>query len=161
VYCVHETDFKFVAVAPLPSLSQHTPGQHVRWEIIELFHLPFIHTGQIGDDTCLLPFVQEMSMYQQISRQYIADNTEQEDPDSDTYLKFWRQNVLTLPHFSLLARKMAACSPSSATVERLFSILASFNDNQSNALADYAKARTMIRYNYNFRQRSDYWNEQA
>jgi hypothetical protein len=79
-------DFKFVAVTPLLSLAQHTHGQHVRGEIIELFNLPFIHTGQIGDVTCLLPFVQEMTTYQQISRQFIADNSEQEDSVSDTYL---------------------------------------------------------------------------
>jgi len=68
-------------------------------------------------------------------------------------LSFWKANVLTTPNFALLARKIACLSPSSATVERLFSLLNSFNDNQANALADYAKARCLIRYNNIFRER--------
>ena len=100
----------------------------------------------------LIPFVDELPTYQLLSQEFDAGRTPEDDKLTDGCLLFWKQNVITLPAFSELAQKMAACSPSSATVERLLSLLSTFHDNQSNALADYAKARTMIRYNYNFRR---------
>jgi hypothetical protein len=83
---------------------------------------------------------------------------EQEDTQrehADVYLSLWKEHVLELPVFSNLTRKMLSCSPSSATVERLFSLLECFDDDSSSSLADMAKARAIMRYNHNFRNRVD------
>ena len=149
-------DYKFIANTPLPSIIHHVPGEMIRGEIIYLFHLPFFPTG---NDVYLQPFIDELKSYQENSITYIDERNNEnddssDDDSSDSYLHFWSQNVITLPNFSDLAFKMVTCTPSSATVERLFSLLSCFNDNQTTALADYAKARTMIRYNHNFRSKT-------
>jgi hypothetical protein len=144
-------NYKFISKTPYQSLVQREPGGIIVGEIQLLFKL-------IGgdSDTSLSPFIDELRLYQERSIQFVGRiNVDNHDP-SEHILDFWKENVLTLPNFAELARRIACCSPSSATVERLFSLLASFNDNQQSALADYAKARTMIRYNQIFR---DHRNE--
>ena len=121
----------------------------IRGEIIELYNLSYF---QGGNDLFLMPFVEELPTYHVLCQEFVGQRIPEDDNTTDSCLLFWQQNVITLPIFSELAWKMATCSPSSATVERLFSLLGTFHDNQANALADYAKARTMIRYNYNFRR---------
>jgi hypothetical protein len=160
-------NFKFIAQTPMQSLLQlpTLPGDIIRGEIIQLYNLPFIARGR--NDIYLKPFIEELPKYRNICLDYVNDHgfedlaviDEEEPADkmdmSDAYLDFWKRNVLELPTFSNLARKMLSCSPSSATVERLFSLLSCFDDNSSSSLADMAKARTIIRYNHNFRSRKD------
>jgi len=142
-------DYRFIAKTPYESIVHTLPNNQVQGEIVQLLHLPFIL-----NDIHLQPFVVEMQSYHEISRATVQSQTGEEDDDpAKNILCFWKRNVLTLPNFAELARKIACLSPSSATVERLFSLLSSFNDNQGSALADYAKARCMIRYNHIFRER--------
>ncbi len=158
-------NYKFIAKTPIQSLLQQptVPGDLIRGEIVHLYSLPFIVRGR--NDQFLQPFVDELPKYRSLCTAYVnqntivdEDNNDEQQADtkgetSDIYLEFWKHQVLELPIYSNLARKVLSCSPSSATVERLFSLLSCFDDNSSSSLADMIKARTMMRYNYNFRDR--------
>lgn len=158
-------NYKFIAKTPLDALVQLPthPNEMIRGEIIYLYSFPFIDRSQ--NDKFLKPFIDELPTYQSLCEKYVNEEKEEEEDnnaeeeeqkeknEADRFLLFWKQNVLTIPKFAELAKRILSCTPSSATVERLFSLLSSFNDNQSSALADYAKGRTMIRYNQNFRNK--------
>jgi hAT family C-terminal dimerisation region len=64
-------------------------------------------------------------------------------------LVFWKMFRLELPNLSALARLCMTLTPSSASVERVFSILkSSFTVNQMTfALEDYTAASVMLQYN--------------
>ena len=69
------------------------------------------------------------------------------DPTRDIS-EWWRQRKIDLPNWSALAFKVALFQPSSAGVERIFSMLDHlFTDEQTAALADYRTAAIMVRYN--------------
>ena len=54
-----------------------------------------------------------------------------------------------LPHWSQTARLLSLVQPSSATAERVFSLLkASFNDRQLSPLEDELEASIMLYYNH-------------
>ena len=62
-------------------------------------------------------------------------------------------NSVRLPHWASLVMKLLLIQPSSASAERVFSLLNNaFNDQQDNALEDYLEASVMIRYNKAKRQ---------
>ena len=68
-----------------------------------------------------------------------------EDTDA---MMFWRQHYITLPNWARLSYKVALFQPSSATAERVFSMLeALFNDTQTLALEDLRNASIQMRYN--------------
>ena len=125
------------------SICEVDAHRHVTGEITQLLQLPMF-----GNEVRnILPIAQEMASYHDLSCQ--------EDPDQEyDALKFWKKNSIKLPNLANLVRQVACLTPSSATVERLFSMLNSFNDNQGSCLADYVKSRCMIRYNEIFRDRS-------
>ena len=63
-------------------------------------------------------------------------------------LKFWKLNMLPLPAMALFVRYAYCITPSSASVERVFSLLkSSFGSQQNLALEDYIKASLMFQYN--------------
>ena len=63
-------------------------------------------------------------------------------------MPFWRRHRDDLPQWCALARVCATIQPSSAAVERAFSILDnSFGDKQAHALEDYKAASCMLQYN--------------
>jgi hypothetical protein len=63
-------------------------------------------------------------------------------------LEWWRSKRSLLPSWSRLAFIVALVSPSSATVERVFSMLRSLiNDQQESALEDFVESSLTIRYN--------------
>ena len=65
---------------------------------------------------------------------------------------FWVKYCLRLPVWYKVASEGALVVVSSASVERLFSILASqIHDSQSRALSDYQTAAVLLRYNTNSR----------
>ena len=69
-------------------------------------------------------------------------------PNNGDALAFWRQHRKTLPRWSRLAFNVAVFQPSSACVERVFSMLeALLDDNQASALEDYRTAAIQTRYN--------------
>lgn len=66
----------------------------------------------------------------------------------DLIAKFWRANREPLPYWSRLAFTCALMQPSSACVERTFSMVDSvFGDDRTQALEDYRLASIMLRYN--------------
>ena len=78
--------------------------------------------------------------------QYIAKAADT-SPDVDTIL-WWMDHSEDLPNWSLAAQMVALVQPSSAAVERVFSILkASFGHLQDNSLQDYVETSLMVQYN--------------
>ena len=63
-------------------------------------------------------------------------------------MRWWRQHRTTLPNWSRLACAVALFQPSSACVERIFSMLeALYNDTQTATLEDAREASIQLRYN--------------
>ena len=61
---------------------------------------------------------------------------------------FWNQCALKLPNFYKASREVALIMPSSANIERVFSILTqSYTDQQNCSLEDGQCATVMMRYN--------------
>ena len=73
--------------------------------------------------------------------------------DEEEKLAWWEANSVRLPHWASLVKKLLLIQPSSASAERVFSLLNNaFSDQQDNALEDYLEASVMIRYNNAKRQ---------
>jgi hypothetical protein len=82
----------------------------------------------------------------------IADNC---DITMDPW-EFWRTYYLSLPVWYKVAEEVVLVMVSSASVERVFSLLNStFDDQQQSALHDYKEASVRLRYNENWRIRYD------
>ena len=63
-------------------------------------------------------------------------------------MKWWKLNGPGLPNWAASVRKVLLVQPSSATSERVFSLLnASFHEQQDAALQDYLEASLMLQYN--------------
>lgn len=63
-------------------------------------------------------------------------------------LEWWKRNAGALPHWSEAAKKVLLLQPSSATAERVFSLLKnSFGEQQDNALQDYIECSLMLQFN--------------
>lgn len=67
----------------------------------------------------------------------------------DDIIKFWSESQQELPNLSQAFAVIAVIAPSSATVERLFSMLATFKTRHA-AKSKYRKASVLLRYNENF-----------
>ena len=66
----------------------------------------------------------------------------------DHKLTGWANHKHTLPHWSSLVKKLLLIQPSSASAERVFSLLTNaFGSQQESALQDYLEASVMLRYN--------------
>ncbi len=63
-------------------------------------------------------------------------------------LIWWEKSCDKVPFWASACKKVLLCQPSSASVERVFSILNQFNDQQRNALEDYVEVAMMLRYNH-------------
>lgn len=66
-------------------------------------------------------------------------------------LQWWERNEGELPNWSQACKKVLLCQPSSAALERVFSILKTmhFNDRQHSSVEDYVESAVMLQYNYN------------
>ena len=65
-----------------------------------------------------------------------------------TLWDFWRGNAVELPLYFRMATEVSLITPSSGTIERVFSLLTQiFGDQQEGALEDYVS--TTIKLNYN------------
>ena len=63
-------------------------------------------------------------------------------------LVWWERHSETLLHWASACKTVLLCQPSSAAVERVFSLLNSqFNHSQFSALEDYLEAAIMLQYN--------------
>jgi hAT family C-terminal dimerisation region len=70
---------------------------------------------------------------------------------------FWRRNHISLPLWYKVAAEVALVMCSSASVERVFSLLnCMFDEHQHQALNDYKEASIKIMYNENYRQGKQY-----
>ena len=66
----------------------------------------------------------------------------------DDKLTCWANHKDTLPHWSSLVKNLLLIQPSSASAERVFSLLTNaFGSQQESALQDYLEASVMLRYN--------------
>ena len=64
------------------------------------------------------------------------------------YSVFWLKYAFKLPTWFKASRDVALITPSSGTIERVFSLLTQgFDQNQVNSLEDYKETSIMIRYN--------------
>jgi hypothetical protein len=129
-------------------MSLYHKGPHDDVATGEIFKLMAFPTLS-NDEGNLMPFIDELESYRTLATN---ENAKEEDQRL-SIIDFWRKHALALPTFSTLIPIIGTLMPSSATVERLFSILSSFQDNQANARGDYVKASCMIRYNENFRSK--------
>jgi hypothetical protein len=69
---------------------------------------------------------------------------------------FFLAQTIRLPTWSLCAKEVALIAPSSATVERIFSLFTQgFNDNQDAALEDYKGTAVKLKYNRIWRLKDD------
>ncbi len=79
---------------------------------------------------------------------YLVRVTDVAHSTSAKALEWWKDNSNELPYWSAAAHKFFLIQPSSATAERVFSILnRSFSDFQNNSLEDYVEASVMLQYN--------------
>ena len=80
----------------------------------------------------------------EIDRNDMADYTEK-------VLLFWRSNAPKFPAWGRLTRVFLSMAPSSAAVERVFSLCNHmFGDAQLSALADFVQGSLMLRANKRF-----------
>ena len=67
-----------------------------------------------------------------------------------TALAFWKDHGTTIPKWNDVAKNVVVLQPSSATAERVFSLLNStFGDQQLALLEDYIEASIMMQYKAN------------
>jgi hypothetical protein len=77
-----------------------------------------------------------------------VDTSEYDKPGNNECFQWWVRNKTKLPYFCAGAFKVALLQPSSACVERVFSMLSStFSDSQTALLFDAREASLMLRYN--------------
>ena len=68
------------------------------------------------------------------------------DPSYDPLL-FWKQHESTLPYWSQAARHILLLQPSSASPEKVFSLLRNlFGEHQHSSMHDYIEALLMLQY---------------
>ena len=69
------------------------------------------------------------------------------DPSIDC-LNWWKEYASSLAAWATAAKKVLVAQPSSAALERAFSILNStFKHNEDNSLQDYVETTGMLKYN--------------
>ena len=105
----------------------------------ELKNFPFV------DDVMIAALATELPLYLATVDGVVCDNEEEK-------LAWWAAHQDTLPHWAALVRKVLLVQPSSATAERVFSLLATLSAQQEAALEDYIEASVMVRYNNNQRK---------
>ena len=102
----------------------------------ELRNFPFAN-----DDATIANLAQELPLY-------LAASDGVTITCEDDKLTWWANHKDTLPHWSSLVKKLLLIQPSSASAERVFSLLTNaFGSQQESALQDYLEASIMLRYN--------------
>ena len=102
----------------------------------ELRNFPFAN-----DDATIANLAQELPLY-------LAASDEVTVTCEDDKLTWWANHKDTLPHWSSLVKKLLLIQPSSASAERVFSLLTNaFGSQQESALQDYLEASVTLRYN--------------
>lgn len=124
--------------------------QFVKETTIEALQEEIVYIQYLPIAVPLLDGLQaELRMYKNL-----ADGFDEEEKDGWT---FWRRYFIRLPIWYKVAEEAALVMCSSASVERVFSLLnCLFDDQQQKCLNDYKEASVMIRYNENYRERKQY-----
>ena len=79
---------------------------------------------------------------------YLASAEDVVIPIEEKKVELWCEHEEQLPRWASAVKQVLLVQPSSATAERVFSILkASFNEQQNCALVDYLQASVMSQYN--------------
>ena len=76
-----------------------------------------------------------------------ADDPLPTTASDDDVLRWWPRHAARLPAFASAAKGVLLLTPTSAAVERAFSLLRMLSDRQESALEDNVEARVMLRYN--------------
>jgi len=105
----------------------------------ELKNFPFVN------DAMVAALATELPLYIAAADGFVCNNEEEK-------LTWWAAHQDTLPHWTALVRKVLLVQPSSASAERVFSLLATLSAQQEAALEDYIEASVMVRYNNNQRK---------
>ena len=90
----------------------------------------------------------ELDMYKENSKGLVMGDEHDMDEYTCKLLKFWERRRLSLPHFAKAAAIAFSMTPSSASVERIFSLYKSmFGTEQLHALRDYIQSAMMLNFN--------------
>ena len=93
----------------------------------------------------------EFPLYLILCEQFTANNPETIEEELRLIIKFWRLNKIQLPYLSLFVRYAYCITPSSASVERVFSLLKnSFGPQQNLTFEVYIKT-SLLMFQYNNR----------
>jgi hypothetical protein len=135
-------DFRFIAGNPLESLDS---------ELDKIVVIALCHD--------LLPQLRaELKRYKELAdaQMAVVIPEGEEDDEKFSLWSFWLRNAIELPIWYKAANEAALITPSSCTVERVFSLLTQgFDDNQLNVLEDFLFASVMVRYNYLWKDRDN------
>ena len=115
------------------------------FKVASLFKVKQIRPSASALDTLsVFPFLSsQIPSLKEEFLHYIAAS-EDIDPSYDP-LQFWKQHKQSLPAWSQAARQITLIQPSSAALERIFSLLRnSFGERQNSTLQDYIEASIMI-----------------
>ena len=114
------------------------------WKVIEMQL-----TAASVDDLKVYPFLNEQTILGNLKCElsvYVA-KAAGVTPDVEV-MAWWRNHSSELPHWSNALKKVLLVQPSSATAERVFSILkSSFGPQQGHSLQDYVQSSLMLQYN--------------
>ena len=105
----------------------------------ELKNFPFVN------DAMVAALATELPLYIAAADGLVCNNEKEK-------LTWWAAHQDTLPQWSALVRKVLLVQPSSASAERVFSLLATLSAQQEAVLEDYIEASVMVRYNNNQRK---------
>jgi hypothetical protein len=133
-------------------------AKHNLWRKVELFRVArLFDPTQIGtlpasDIPALasFPFLNDPSRIASLTSEFPTYQARAAgvSPQVDVLL-WWRQNGHAIPAWTVACRQMILVQPSSAAVERVFSMLnASIGDDQRSMLGDAIEASLMLQYNY-------------
>ena len=94
----------------------------------------------LNDDSCIASLAQELPAYLAAAEGVTVSN-ESEKVD------WWAAHRETLPNWAAVVKKLLLIQPSSASAERVFSLLNTFSSQQEHALEDCLESSVMLRYN--------------
>ena len=101
----------------------------------------------LDDDGIIQGLVVELPQYMAIADGTALDTEEEK-------LLWWSRNEATLPNWSSAVKKVLLVQPSSASAERVFSLMNNFFGNQQDAaLEETVEVAVMLRYNQNQRRK--------
>ena len=101
----------------------------------------------LDDDGIIQGLVVELLQYMAIADGTALDTEEEK-------LLWWSRNEATLPNWSSAVKKVLLVQPSSASAERVFSLMNNFFGNQQDAaLEETVEVAVMLRYNQNQRRK--------